>query len=233
MVLLNSSISLYVSLLRSSQFGADRKRLDLRDVLSIPCPRLEELPASSCRQIQRLALEVLRSETLPLGKLDAFVGELLGLSPWDLDVVRDTLDTALPFKSAIVRAQQKPTAIEMSAFVETVEQLVGDVLVHFGRSIKIAPVTWSDGTPWLVLRIDSWRGRQPRLQDVPPSLLDSLMKVALDGGASRVVLRRDVAGSMVVGLFAQYRYWTVTQARLLALDLLGDPAHESWLRGET
>lgn len=232
-ILLNSSVSLYVALLISSQFGADRKRFDLRDLLAIPCPPLESLSKSRRGRITTLANEVEHSETFPEKMIDDFVGGLLGLSPWDLHVMRDTLDTALPFKPSADRAQRRPTHTEVEIFTQIVQEILADVIVNVDRAVCVTPQPSVEGEPWLTLTIDTWRhskSRQP--QDTPTNIAESLMQVALEQGASRIVVQTVVPGQLVIGVFAQYRYWTRTQARLLALDLLENPQHERWLLGE-
>jgi hypothetical protein len=49
-------------------------------------------------------------------------------------------------------------------------------------------------------------------------------------GASMVILRSPEGPGLLIGQLAQYRYWTLSRARLLALDVRWQ--HEDYLAGE-
>lgn len=234
LILLNSSLVLYIALMRSLQFGSDRKRLDLSDLLLIPFPRLETLSGVQKRQIRSLAKRILSSELLPEHDIDAFSGALLGLSVWDMEVLNDTLSVSLPFKNATDLAQLRPTADAISVYSRRVQGLIASILGHVGRNVEVTALPANEGAPWLIIRVMTWPKceRRPIDPQSPHVILETALDLASDTGQTRVVFA-EREGHLLIAIFAQYRYWTPTQGRLLVLDLFGDPTYEPLLRGGT
>lgn len=234
LILFNSNLVLYFALMRSGMFGASRKRLLQTDLCDFPFRAIEELSEEQVAELKTLSNHVLSSHSLPQNEIDDFVGSLYGLTQWDLQTIRDTLDTSLPFASSMMRAQEVPTPVEIDAFVQKLHEIIEPVLDHVGRRTTVELLSQTPSGPWFVLRVATLPSKA--LTRKKPSLLNGpslahIWTIARDAGASRVVWREQAPGSLLVAIFAQYRYWTATQARQLALDLLGSTREEPWLRG--
>jgi hypothetical protein len=234
LVVLNSSVVLYLTLMRSAMFGVDRNRFLQSDLDDLPFVPLESLTAKQRTRADDIARTLLDSSELPQERIDRFVGSLYGLSDIDMSAMRDTVETALPFHHSRLRAEARPSPAEIQRFVEIVSGLLGDALLHVQREVQIVPMGAHEGDTWIMLRLQTRaraKGRASAWEDPSREFLDDVWKIALGTGATRILLRTANPGELIVGVFAQYRYWTSTQARSLVVDLLS-PANEPWLRGE-
>ena len=80
-----------------------------------------------------------------------------------------------------------------------------------------------EGNPWVFIDIDASGQMQQVLNELSPNILDK----ADDMMVSRIVHTwENWPGCLRVGILDQARYWTVTQARLLAADLLRNYGHQ-------
>jgi hypothetical protein len=233
LILCNSSLVLYYALMRSSMFGAERNKFQLQDILDFPLVPYEELAPAVLRDIDALARSFLDSEAVPLNDVDRLVSGLLGLSNWDMQVVSDSMATALPFQYSQARAQGTPSLEEKQTFSSCLRDVLEPMLHHVGRRVSVTVGPHYEGA-WQVLEVRTapLSVKVPPPQDVlPDDLARAVWGMATEAGACRVMIRGREPGHLVIGIFAQYRYWTATQARILAADLLGDVAFEAWLLG--
>ncbi len=240
LIILNSRVTLHYALMTSSMLGVGRKRLDLGDLRSLPVPKLDDLPPSLRAQVRELSEVILNAPKLPDDDIDRLVGQIYGLSRQDLQVIKDAVSTALPFTGCRELAQRMPKPEEIQTYLGVAEGILASVLYHAGRSVKVKRYRYVESEPWIWLLIrtqptDRSTSLTPHayLEDalLKRSLLVDAEKLAFEGGSSRIVVRGRRMGTLLLGVFSQYRYFTPTQARLLALDLLGDASHEAWLRG--
>jgi len=232
-LIMNSNLALYKSLLCSGVFASSRNVIQLHDLEMFPMISPESLTKGQRHRISSLVGQCQKTGELPQSEIDDFMAELHGLTEWDNKVVLDTLDVGLPFSSEKERAEQRPSDEHIKRFVDTVSELLSSVLTHQHRKVVVARIRNDDVlSAWIPLVVRVFNGASQRkfppmaALDVP----DHIWDVARDKGVSRVIVTSE-SDSIIVGVFAQYRYWTETRARMLALDLLGDPDFESVLRG--
>jgi hypothetical protein len=167
--------------------------------------------------------------------IDDFMAQLFGLTEADRRVVRDTIETVLPYEWSYGRAQLAPTALEVDEWLKEVRDILAPILEYAERDLAVDRVTPKDSTaPWILVRLASnARGKAPSNESQNPALLEAAEALALREWASRIEIQGGAPGSLLIGVFAQYRYWTRTRARMLALDLLGNPEWEAWLGGRS
>lgn len=213
----NSLIRLHYALITRPRFGSERRVLDKADLDQCPIIPLDRLSVVQREETLALSERLLRADTTAFDDIDRFFANLYGLDEIDLEVIRDTLSTALPYNPSRARACRPPTKDERERFRACVESL----LQPFFSAINKQPtVAWAEarttvGAPFSSV-IVSGNGSPPRLPD--RFFQDQILPLANDTGATRIIL--DIDGGLIIGMMNQYRYWTLSRARLLAAEIL-------------
>jgi len=225
-VFLNSRIALYTLLMSASGFGVERPTLALDELSALRVPRWDDLSKAMRREVDTAWTALRGSRHLDRGPADALVCRIFGLSRVDVQCMEDTLSVALPIDEARSRAEAPPSTGEQEQFRERVESILIPFLRRSTRTVRVHLGASRTGDPWRLLWIstDGFNGSQPTA-DV---IVRAALALAMREGASRVVQTRP--GTLLVAIFAQYRYWTLTQARSLAMDVLDEPAWMGALR---
>ncbi len=215
LLLFNSDMVRYVSLLTSSQYGVERDVVLLEDIGRLPVRPLDTLEKSVRDAITPLADALTHGPERPWHDIDAWIAQVYDLSQLDREVIRDTLEVSTP--EGQPRAQARPSAQEQEAWCQRVVAIIHPFLAPFGRTLTCARVPQSQTTSWEVLRLCATHGSPGVLPR--PTMLDGLLRTADDLSATEVIAQA-LDGSVVVARVAQYRYWTPTRARLFATRLL-------------
>ncbi|MCG2775679.1 MAG: SAM-dependent methyltransferase [Desulfobacterales bacterium] len=201
----NSDLLLHYTLMTSSQYGIEREVVHKADVDSFPIIPLELLSDDQTSQIEH-TFDSFKLRPTP-DKLNQLVYSIYGLSEYDQQVIRDTLSVALPIASSIKRAQQGVSNSEIESFCTellttldpyVVRSRTDDSRFHSWRFISISTNSTFD-----------------ELRDK-----DTFVEMANNSGASRILIISE--NNLHIGMLNQYRYWTPSRARLLALQLLRD-----------
>jgi hypothetical protein len=231
LLLMNSDLVLYWALMESGKFGVERPVLQKTDLEQFPILPLESLGQKDLDAIERLSELLLVGEERPWSDVDEWIGNLYGLSRWDVATMRDTLSVALPWEGPQDNAQRRPEREEIDRFTRDCESLLSKLAKRAGRQVSVAVVRASEAEPWCFLRAVSWPsgGRAPEV----PALLDRELAVFIHEaelqGATQIIHVPGDGGTLTVGILTQYRYWTPSRARLLSLDLVR--RHEATLLG--
>ncbi|WP_083681251.1 class I SAM-dependent DNA methyltransferase [Archangium sp. Cb G35] len=219
LLILNSNIVLYDALLRSSKFAIEREILNVEDLERFPIHPYEKLLPSLKERIEPLSDALLYGDEKPWDEIDEWVAEVYGLNKWDQEVIRDTLAVSLPFSDSKRCAQKPPTEKEVKFFSRRVAAELQPFLNSFQRRVVVDVARNVSGEPWFFLQVSS----------VPANHASAVVVIsdpavvtqdADDIGASLIISRSKPQAPIHIGLLAQYRYWTLSQARLLALTLL-------------
>lgn len=214
-LIVHSRLYAWHALLTSGKFGVERRIVQGRDIDAVPCVPLEELSGSLRADIPRLLSEVSDSPGKSWEITDAWMSELYGLDRWELEAMRDCVDSNLPFDAWRKRAARAPTRRQVEAFAGTLTSMLTDAGCRCSTASVISHGGgWS--MPWVV--IDIVDPHSPRQQEA----CDAIYQRADELGASRVFLPRGDAGGMRLAVLRESRYWTPTRARLTALTLLNE-----------
>lgn len=229
LVFLSSSVMCHHLLMCSADWGVERGTLLPEDLRSLPIPPWEAVPVELRAKIDACAVTMLKRDRIDVGRCDRLVAELYGLSSADLECIRDTLTMALPGRKSTLAAQRAPSPKAVLSFIGRLSEVLKPLLAYSERSLQVRVETHGKDTPWQLLSLST-------LIDgagVSSPVLDEALQLATTEGASRVVVvGHPDARTIVVGVFRQARYWTLTQARALALHLLGDAEVMATLRGK-
>ncbi|MDP2834511.1 MAG: N-6 DNA methylase [Pseudomonadota bacterium] len=214
LVLVHSRLFEYVTLMSSGEFGFEREALQVLDIAAFPF-----IPPEKLGEKYRLAIDACAAKLIAnqpdWPELDRTVAQIYGLSERDQQIIADTLSTRAPFAAAKKRAIKSVTLKEAELFRARLETELTNVLSASGHRVQVSLTNSPDRhLPWRFLSI-ALNGRP-----MPPELPARWVEQADDLAASRITLIDAHEPCFTVGLLDRYRYWTSTQARLLASDLL-------------
>lgn len=216
-ILAHSEIFQHFCYMRSGQVGARKRILDKLDIDAFPLPDVEKLTKEQREEAMRFADMIDGPGEKDWKRLDAFVGELFGLTAAEQQVVSDTVTFNGPF--AVVREQAMRTVPieEADAFVRTLEQAIQPFFKPVRQKVKATLVPRLEGDwrqPWafvtLLLNGDSWTPSE--------KLIASLVGEASACAATRLVMPLP-EGGLIIGLLNKRRFWTRSRARLCALHI--------------
>jgi len=214
LVLVHSLLFEYVSLMSSGEFGIKRDVLQVLDIARFPFIPPEELGQSQREPIATCAAKLLANQP-DWPELDRAVAGMYGLSKLDQQTIIDTLATRSPFPASKNRAAMPATLPEKEIFRTRLETELASVLAAGGHRVRVDLLDSADSRlPWCLFGV-SIDGRP-----LPPDLPARWIEAADNLAASRITVLDAREPCLVVGLLDRYRYWTQTQARLLASDLL-------------
>jgi hypothetical protein len=186
------------------------------------CPifPFEKLTAEQRQDVAQLSNRLIARDLTVFDEIDTFFGSLFGLDSKDMEVVRDTVEVAMPYIESRDRACDPPRPAERERFRKRIESVLRPFFKVTGDEPQVE--LWKPDTPFLQssapfgLLLISKRGtRMP----APDGLFrDVLLKLAEDTGSTRII--QQVEGGLLVASLNQYRYWTPSRARLLGAELV-------------
>jgi hypothetical protein len=216
-LLLQSKVFLYFALLTDGGFGVERDRYVLETLKAFPV-----IPLAKSRR--RVALTVSNalwtagwSEHLE-ERIDKLVFDAYELDDIERDSIRDTLATSLPYAQNRGRALSQPEAPDINRFAKVLEEELTCVLKASNERARVRPRVDVGTGPWGVLQIDrlAHKTRVPGDIAIPWA---EILQEADASGATLVTVNADPVTTFAAVL-RNYRYWTPTRARMLALSIL-------------
>jgi hypothetical protein len=214
LVLVHSLVFEYYTLMSSGRIGSERRVIQVLDVARFPLVVPESLDAEQ-RHAINVCADGLLANKADWPELDHTVADLYRLSARDVQTMADTLATRAPFAPVRMRATAPATPPEKEIFRSRLETELASVLAAGGHRVRVDLLDSAEShLPWRLLGM-SLNGRP-----LPPELPARWIETADDLAASRITVLDDREPCLVVGLLDRYRYWTQTQARLLASDLV-------------
>ncbi len=220
-LLMHSELFRYHVLMTSSRMGAERRTFLKENIEKFPFPTIDVLPKQQRQRAVELSSLLETAPSKPWKAINDFIFNLYGLDEYDRQVVRDTLEVAAPFKEARDRANSFPAKIERNAFYAELQRLLAPSfdITHEKVSIDEVEIAKQDiFSPWHFFTVSSLSTSATLTQAAQKRLVSQITREANKTGCSRVVVHEK--GFLLVGIIGQYRYWTLSRARLCALDIL-------------
>ncbi len=213
LVLMHSQVFEYFTLMTSGEFGIEREALQVLDIKSFPIITPEKLSQTERALIEQSADGLVRNK--PDWKaLDQAVQKIYGLGSLDAEAVADALATRSPFPKAKKLACAPVSSKSAESFCKRLQTELVSVLGANGHHVNVQMLADHAHLPWkfIALSLDAHA-----LPTTPPR---NWIEHADDLAVSRITIIDAQRPLIVIGLLNRFRYWTQTQARLLASDIL-------------
>nr|VFK22618.1 MAG: N-6 DNA Methylase [Candidatus Kentron sp. MB] len=212
-LIISSKPALWCALMTSGRFGIEREAIEKFIIDDIPIIPLDELELNLRKQIMPLFTALANNDSEKnWKKVDAWAAELFGLNQRDLQVISDTLEYNLPFSKNKTAAQASVTPEKTSEFCEALEVELAPWAKRAKTSIAIKPIeVLPTNSPWRLLRLDTGQTSAQPSDD-----WQEILRIADKLGTTEVVLPDDDGNGLWLARLNQARYWSQSQARLLA-----------------
>jgi hypothetical protein len=211
----------YHVLMTSSRMGAERRTFLKESIDNFPFPATDALSKRQRQLIVELSGQLETASNKPWNAINDFIFKLYGLDAYDRQVVKDTLQVAPPFKEARDHANAYPVAAERNAFYAELQHLIDPSFDITNETVSVDEIAVSgqnSRSPWYFFIVSSTATSASLTQAVQKKLIIRITKEANKTGCSRVVVHEKE--HLLLGIISQYRYWTLSRARLCALDIL-------------
>lgn len=213
LVLTHSQVFEYFTLMTSGEFGLEREVLQLLDIKRLSFVLPENLSQAERTSIDRAA-DGLLSGKPNWHELDQAVQKIYGIGPLDAEAVADALSTRSPFTASKKLACAPVLPKWTKRFCTRLEKELLAVFGASGHQVHIQLLSHHAQLPWkfIAVSLDA-----QALPTTPPA---NWIEHADDLAVSRITIIDAQRPLIVIGLLDRSRYWTPTQARLLASDII-------------
>ena len=220
-LLTHTELLRYNVLITSSQIGAERRVFHKQDIENFPFPKIETLSKVQRQRTVKLSSQLETALTKPWKAINDFIFDLYGLDKYDRQVIKDTLEVSPPYKEPRDRANAWPVMAERKDFYDALHRLLLPSFDVTKEMVSIEEVEVGEQdvhSPWCFFAVSSSSTSANFTQTTQKKLISQITSEANKTGCSRVVVHGK--GRLLVGIIGQYRYWTLSRARLCALDIL-------------
>ncbi|WP_232820705.1 N-6 DNA methylase [Thalassobius sp. I31.1] len=215
-LLLGSKISLWQALLTSGEFGFEREVIEKVALDRLSFPDFRELSKRQLAYVENL-FDDLSSGAKTWTDVDEWAAEIYNLNKRDLQVISDTLEFNLPYAENKANAQLPPSFPDIARFCEVLQNDLSPWAERFGTNVRVDHVSGIPGSPWEYVEIGT--GLQSKKTKLRENDLCGLVQAADDAAATEIVINYAENG-LFAGRLAQKRYWSETQAHLLAQRII-------------
>lgn len=216
----HSELFEYHVLLTSSKIGAERRTFQKRDLESFPFHAPCGFTQAQKKTIRVLSSQLESSQDKPLEAINDFIFELYDLDKYDRQTITDTLRVSSPFIKERQCANATPSQAERAAFYAELQRLLAPSFDVTGEEVVVSEINRTahkSPSPWHVFSVTTTSVSR-QMESDNGKLVSKIIQVANESGCSRAVVHGN--GYLLVGVLGQYRYWTLSRARLCALDIL-------------
>ncbi len=215
LVLVHSNLFEYYQLMTSPKFGVEREAILVTDAKKFPFIPPENLSQEQREEFIKAAELLIRNQP-DWDELDSVVYKAYRIGKSDAEMIRDTLETRAPFTRSIARGLQSATLSDTQLFCHHLSDRLNSVFRRVNVSVKVDLLEDSVDLPWRFLKIS----REKTCSTSHTSLPTEWLSFADNYSVSRITVSDKTNQSLIVGLLHRYRYWTPTQARMLAADII-------------
>ncbi|KJF71434.1 hypothetical protein RP75_21160 [Agrobacterium arsenijevicii] len=221
-LIVGSKISLWICLMRGGKFGVEREALEMTLINELPVPPLS---GEDWGQMDKHYQAITSHEPDAWEGVDRWLAQLLGLSDEQLQVIKDTLDFSLTYTDTREEAEAAPSKSAQKKFLEILKTELEPWFEPEGLQIKASFINPSGKrhSAWIGFSLSASKDQEP-MGD-----MEGLHRAADSLGLTQVILDRN-DGCLNVARLNQARYWSRTQARILAADII--MSHLDTLRKE-
>jgi hypothetical protein len=211
-----ADLFLYWALMTSSQFGVERETFNMADIEDFPVPPMTALGGEVAMKISDLAGRI-RAGSAPWQQVNQLTAEVYGLSSFDQQLIEDVTAHEAPYPKTLAAGLREVSrnGEAVRAFSRVLESTIEE-LDELSFSVQPYAVSNDDG-PWQFLRMGVDLQRSP-----DPTLVQRLLTLVNEPLQASEIRLQLGDQDWLIGRIRHARYWTRSQARLLALDLRDD-----------
>ncbi len=215
-LLLSSKPAMWWVLITSGRFGVEREVVEKITIDNIPVVPFESLDSAALEAVHALFDAIVQEDSPEnWAKVDAWAATLYGLNEQDLQVIDDTLRYNLPFASNKKAAQTPPTKDEVAIFCCSLKNELAPWAEREGMIVEVQPLSLPAGSPWSVFRICA-SATDNGLCVMSADEWPEVLRVADRLASTEVILPDPETKSLWIARLNQARYWSRSQARLVA-----------------
>ena len=221
-LVLGSRFALWYALMTSGEFGFEREVVEKATLDRIPIKPFGDLSDNDRAQIEQIFVAIAAGNADGWKRADAWVCALYGLKPRDLQAIEDTLRYNLPFADAQQAAQQEPDRETIDRFCATLTEEFNAWSDNDSVAIGVRSLSRPLLSPWQMLAVSG--PATAATKPLPADVWHALERAADELAATELVIE-EFSRLLAVARLAQGRYWSETQARLLARRLVWSYPH--------
>ena len=216
--IVNSELFGYYTLMTSAKFGLERRTLLIEDIEDFPI--LRTLSDAQWKEVEEIADALKVADPESWKRMNRCINRLYGLTRSDEQVMSDTLATMMPYKAAQTRARAPAKKAEIEAFRAKVESTAQPLFSPDGQQVVVSMLKMPMNG-WVAFELKVGATASAKETDLVTEIASQL---ADQEGLSRVI--QPVApGVLRVAICNQYRYLTLSRARLCAIDVMREYGH--------
>lgn len=220
-LVIGSNLTLWRALVTSGRFGFEREVIEKFIIDSTPIVPLEKLKPSDQERLDVLFGRVVADDSEEAWSLvDEWVGSLYGLTSADVQVIADTLRYNLPFSDNRKLSQMPSTPKMRAEFCRTLMEELEEWSARFGQRLVAICVEVSPMSPWQFVYL----GAHTSIQFMDAPYAAGIVDAADAMAATEIVAVGDDSSHLLIGRLNQSRYWSSSQARLTARNLIWEHA---------
>ncbi len=216
-VVIGSKICLWFCLMTGGVFGVERETVEMALINELPIP---EYQADRQTEVDEI-YEAVSADPTAWEGADRWVAELYGLNDEDFDVIEETLVYNLTYTDTRNEAE-RPVSKKMMA--EFLSVLKDELLPWFepDEGSLMTEILPSEGySAWRGVVVSSVSKEKASRRDATKDgLMEGLHRAADRLALSQIIQSGGNDCSLRIAKLNQARYWTKTQARALATDII-------------
>jgi hypothetical protein len=227
-LIISSKIALWHALITSGGFGVEREVVEKFNIQETPVPRFKSLSTANREKAACLFAELAGGESPERWRnTDEWVGSLFDLTPDDVQTISDTLAYGLPFGDNKEAARAPTVVASREFFANRLNCELTPWAERFGRKLAVCLVASPALSPWQFVAITAG---VKKVGQVDTALLQAMQQTADTLSSSEIIYRDEQSDCLFVGRLNQARYWSISQARLVARRLIWE--HVDFLSGK-
>jgi hypothetical protein len=198
----------------SSKFGVERRAILKSTFEDCPFIPYENLTNTQKKQVLSLADKLINNKDI-FSAIDDLFAEIYSLSSSDMQVINDTVEMEMPFKESRDTACAKVNNLQKDAFAEKLLALLNPFFDVIDKRAVLK--TFNESGAYIALFLYDGNSQREIPSHIP---WEEITEQAERYGSTQIYVETEAG--LIIAMRNQRRYWTLTRARLCALDIINE-----------